>query len=56
MQNVAWPMAMVMVPNLMPPMSGASRKAELRAMPVAMPGRAMGITTRNETTSRPKNR
>jgi hypothetical protein len=31
-------------------------KVSLRARPVTMPGSAIGITTRNETVSRPKKR
>ena len=53
MQNVAWPMTMVKKP---------SGKAELgegassSAMPVTMPGNAIGKMTMNEIVSRPKNR
>src|ERR671935_136418 len=52
MQKVAWPMVIVQSERLMPP----NAKNELRAMPVMIPGRAIGRTRRNETTSRPKNR
>ena len=52
MQNVAWPMMIVIRPSSSP----IVRNAVLRAMPVTMPGNAMGRITRNETTSRPKKR
>src|SRR3954454_14703469 len=52
MQNVACPMMIVNRPNGTP----TSRKVLLSAMPVTMPGSAIGRRTRNDTVSRPKNR
>ena len=53
MQNVAWPMTIVRRPSDTP---STCVKVELSAMPVTMPGSAIGSTTRNETASRPKKR
>ena len=53
MQNVACPMTIVKSPSDTP---STWVKVELSAMPVTMPGSAMGSTTRNETASRPKKR
>ncbi len=52
MQNVAWPMMIVIIPSSIP----IARKAVLSAMPVTMPGSAIGRITMNEIVSRPKNR
>ncbi len=52
MQNVAWPMMIVSRPKSMPMV----RNAVLRAIPVTMPGRAIGRMTRKEIVSRPKKR
>jgi hypothetical protein len=51
MQNVAWPTTMARKP------SGKSICANVvdNAMPVTMPGRAIGNTTMNEIVSLPKN-
>ncbi len=51
-QNVAWPMMMVQMPNGTSPVLNAA----LSAMPVTMPGSAMGSSTSRLTVSRPKNR
>src|SRR6266498_3713085 len=51
MQNVAWPTATV---NAEKPMAAVLIVA-LRAIPVTMPGRAIGSTNRKEMDSRPKN-
>src|SRR5216683_1444996 len=51
MQNVVCPMTMVIVPSWSP----VKEKNEFSAIPVMMPGRASGSTSRNETASRPKN-
>src|SRR5437870_11760274 len=52
MQNVAWPMTIVHSESLTP----VNAKNEFSAMPVMRPGRAIGSTSRNDTTSRPKKR
>ena len=52
MQKVAWPTMIVHRDRLIP----LNRKNDCRAIPVTMPGRAMGSTRRKETVSRPKNR
>ncbi len=52
MQNVACATITVKYPNGTPP----ALKAELSAMPVTMPGSAIGSTTSRLITSRPKNR
>src|SRR3954454_10275660 len=52
MQNVACPITIVSNPNGRP----ISRNALLRAMPVTMPGSAIGRRTRSEIVLRPKNR
>jgi hypothetical protein len=51
MQNVAWPR---MIVNVVKPIPEALIVA-LRAIPVTIPGRAIGRTSRNETVPRPKN-
>ena len=51
MQNVAWPTAIVNAENPMPVVLIVA----LSAMPVTMPGSAIGRTNRNEIASRPKN-
>src|SRR5579863_9121724 len=51
-QNVAWPMTIVQIERLMWP----AMKAELSAIPVTIPGNAIGRTSRNDTASRPKKR
>src|SRR5947199_3305774 len=51
MQNVACPMTIVKSEKSMP----TNWKAEFRAMPVMIPGRASGRTSSNDTASRPKN-
>ena len=53
MQKVAWPMIDVKRPSDTP---STCVKVALSAMPVTMPGSAIGSTTRNETASRPKKR
>src|SRR5580765_5585476 len=50
-QNVAWPITIVHIDTVMCP----AMKNELSAIPVTMPGSAIGSTSRNETASRPKN-
>ena len=52
MQKVAWPTMIVNMPSSMP----TARNAVLSAMPVTIPGSAIGRMTRNEIVSRPKNR
>src|SRR5437588_5828962 len=52
MQKVAWPMTIVQSESEMWPVT----KKEFSAIPVMIPGSAIGSTTRNETTSRPKKR
>ena len=52
MQNVAWPMTIASIPSGRPVVANVV----LRAIPVTMPGSAIGKITTNETTSRPKNR
>src|SRR5437588_5067050 len=52
MQKVAWPMTIVVSDRLTPP----KVKNELSAMPVMMPGSAIGSTSTNDTASRPKKR
>ena len=49
MQNVVCPMMMVSVPSWIP----VKEKKEFSAIPVMMPGRASGSTSRNEMASRP---
>src|ERR1700690_2236654 len=51
-QNVAWPITIVHSDRLMWP----AMKAELSAMPVTIPGSAIGRTSRDDTASRPKKR
>src|ERR1700722_1581481 len=51
MQNVAWPRTIVQNEKEM----SAKLKAERSAMPVTIPGRAIGSTKRSEIASRPKN-
>ena len=51
MQKVACPITIVHIETWMWP----AMKNELSAMPVTMPGSAIGRTKRNETRSRPKN-
>src|SRR5205085_2215957 len=51
-QKVAWPVTIVHCDSAMLPVT----KAELSAMPVTIPGSAMGSTRRKETASRPKKR
>ncbi len=52
MQNVVCPTMIVQIDSRIP----LNEKNELSAMPVTMPGSAIGRSSRNETTSRPKNR
>src|SRR6266581_7242021 len=52
MQNVAWPITIVHSESAIPPVT----KNEFSAIPVMIPGSAIGSTTTNETTSRPKKR
>src|SRR5262245_5306107 len=52
MQKVAWPSTMVQNENSRSMML----KADLSAMPVMMPGNAIGSTNRSEIASRPKKR
>src|SRR3954447_19341527 len=52
MQNVACPITIVSNENRTPP----NAKNEFSAIPVMMPGSAIGSTRTNDTTSRPKNR
>ncbi len=56
MQKVAWPTITVNRPRPTPSGARTVPKAELRAMPVTMPGSAMGRTTTKDTVSRPKKR
>jgi hypothetical protein len=49
MQNVVCPMMMVRVPSWTP----VKEKKEFSAIPVMMPGRASGNTSRKEMASRP---
>ncbi len=51
MQNVAWPATSVK--NVSPP--SAWVKSVFSAMPVTMPGSAIGSSTSSDTASRPKN-
>src|SRR5919204_5025014 len=52
MQKVAWPMMIVVSEKLMPRLL----KNEFSAMPVMIPGSAIGNTRMNDTVSRPKKR
>jgi hypothetical protein len=52
MQKVAWPMTIVVSENCTPP----NAKNEFSAIPVMIPGSAIGRTSTNETASRPKKR
>src|SRR5437016_6050219 len=52
MQNVAWPMMIVISEKVSPRLL----KNEFSAMPVMIPGRAIGSTMMNDTASRPKKR
>ena len=52
MQKVAWPTMIVYTEKGVP----ARLKADCRASPVTMPGRAMGSTSIKDTASRPKKR
>src|SRR6266487_5067114 len=52
MQNVVCPTTMVHSDKWYP----LNEKNDFNAMPVTMPGKAIGKRSRNETTSRPKNR
>src|SRR3978361_1949849 len=52
MQNVACPIMIVQRENGMP----ATANEDCRAIPVITPGRAIGMTTRNETELTPKKR
>src|SRR5919201_4781039 len=52
MQKVAWPITIVQSEKLSP----ANTKNEFSAMPVMIPGSAIGRSSRNETDSRPKKR
>ena len=56
MQNVAWPTMIVKRPSSTPNGSGRLRKVALSAIPVTIPGSAIGRMTRNEIVSRPKKR
>jgi hypothetical protein len=53
MQNVVWPSTIVHVPSV-----GKSTMpiVDRSAMPVTMPGRAIGSTMMNASASRPRNR
>src|ERR671934_588714 len=52
MQKVAWPMMIVVSEKLMPRLL----KNEFSAIPVMIPGSAIGSSSRNDTVSRPKKR
>ena len=52
MQKVACPVTIVQKPGWMPP----SLNADSRAMPVMIPGSAIGSTNSSVTASRPRNR
>src|SRR5581483_2690094 len=52
MQKVAWPITIVSSDRFTP----SQVKNELSAMPVIIPGRAIGSTSTNDTASRPKKR
>ena len=52
MQNVACPITIVVSENVSP----EKLMNEFNAMPVMIPGSAIGSTNRNEIASRPKNR
>ncbi len=55
-QNVAWPITIVRVPKVIQLTDSSASEIEVRrAIPVTMPGRAIGNTTRTEIASRPKN-
>ncbi len=56
MQKVACPTMIVKSPRSTPNGSGRLRKVAFSAIPVTIPGSAIGSTTRNETASRPKKR
>lgn len=56
MQNVACPTITVNRPSWIPSGDSTVRKALLSAMPVTMPGSAIGRMTSSDTVSRPKNR
>ncbi|CAM5404514.1 hypothetical protein SANTM175S_09047 [Streptomyces antimycoticus] len=55
-QKVACPTTTVNRPKPMPIGSRTVRKAALRAMPLTMPGSAIGRTSRKDTVRRPKKR
>src|ERR671935_1290617 len=52
MQKVAWPITIVQIEKLSP----AKTKNEFSAIPVMIPGSAIGRISRNEIDSRPKKR
>src|SRR5512133_1089864 len=54
MQNVAWPITIVIRPGVKW-WIGLFEKNEFSAIPVTTPGSAIGRTSRNVTASRPKN-
>ena len=56
MQKVAWPTITVKSPSPTPNGSKMERKVAFSAIPVTIPGSAIGRMTRNETVSRPKKR
>ena len=56
MQKVACPTMIVKRPRSTPNGSGRLRKVAFSAIPVTIPGNAIGRMTRNEIASRPKNR
>ncbi len=56
MQKVACPTMIVKRPSSTPNGSGRLRNVAFSAIPVTIPGSAIGRMTRNEIASRPKNR
>ena len=55
MQNVACPTTTVNKPKPIPNGSSRVRNAEFSAIPVTIPGKAIGSTTSKEIVSLPKN-
>ena len=56
MQNVAWPMTIVDEAEADPDRHENVSIVAFSAIPVTIPGSAIGSTTRNEIVSRPKKR
>src|SRR5438105_7533548 len=56
MQKVAWPTTIVQSEKVVNGQRAQKVKNELSAIPVMIPGSAIGRTSRNETASRPKKR